>query len=115
MACSILPSNSGPEPRIPGTRLPLSRPLVVLGAPLTTSFLIFKDGSLLRVYIKNSQTAGPIGSLENGDWHHIAVTRSGTLVKMYFDGGEIVSVTKSGAAMDIAATGLVLGQGTGLG
>lgn len=32
-------------------------------------------------------------SAQVGSWHHVAVTKSGTSVKMYFDGGEIASGT----------------------
>jgi hypothetical protein len=49
--------------------------------------------------------------MEDADWHHIAVTRSGTSVSLYVDGAFIApALTVSGDPLDVDNGGFIVGQ-----
>jgi hypothetical protein len=59
----------------------------------------------------DSYEFGTDARIEDGQWHHVVVTRAGSSAQMYFDGlplGSAVSVP--GDVLDVDPNGLVFGQ-----
>lgn len=49
--------------------------------------------------------------IEDGDWHHVTLTRAGTAARLYLDGVQLGgAVAMGGDALDIDPGGLVFGQ-----
>lgn len=63
--------------------------------------------------VNNNYATGwlPNSDIEDHDWHHVVIQRSGSIGKLYIDGLQIGdSVTVAGAAINIDSNCLVLGQ-----
>lgn len=62
--------------------------------------------------VNNGGSAFPIDSrIEDVQWHHVVLTRAGTVAHLYLDGVELGSgVTVGGDLLDVDVNGLVFGQ-----
>jgi len=50
-------------------------------------------------------------TIEDGEWHHVTVTRSGTTGRLYLGGTQLGNpITVNGATLDIDPDGLIFGQ-----
>jgi hypothetical protein len=58
-----------------------------------------------------SSTFAVDSTIEDGEWHHVTVTRSGTTGRLYLDGTQLGDpITVNGATLDIDPDGLIFGQ-----
>lgn len=78
-------------------------------ADQANEFLLY-DASSLRVYVKGASTNTGI-DVADGDWHHLAVSRSGSTVTVYVDGRQrhVWRDAPSGA-ISVDNGGFLLGQ-----
>ena len=60
---------------------------------LTATFQFFVANNLLYIYDNGTQTSG--GTITLNTWYHIAIARSGTAMKCYINGTQVISVTSS--------------------
>ena len=65
--------------------------LLTLNAP----FQFFTFGGSLYIYDNGTQTSG--GTITTNAWQHIAIARSGTAMKCFINGTQVISVTSSTA------------------
>jgi len=75
---------------------------------VSAGWLIYQNGGNLDVYINGSQII--TGSRPSTDaWHHIALTRDGTSLKLFVDGTQLGSTSTASLGADQTAYGLVFG------
>ncbi len=74
----------------------------------TAGWLLYQSGANLDVYTNGSQKIS--GSRPSTDaWHHIALTRDGTSLKLFVDGTQLGSTSTASLGADQTAYGLVFG------
>ena len=75
---------------------------------VSAGWLLYQYGSNLDVYINGSTVIS--GSRPSTDaWHHIALTRDGTSLKLFVDGTQLGSTSTASLGADQTAYGLVFG------
>jgi hypothetical protein len=62
---------------------------------LTATFQFFVSNNLLYIYDNGTQTSG--GTITSNTWQHIAIARSGTAMKCFINGTQVISVSSSTA------------------
>ena len=76
---------------------------------------LFEDGSAVRFRLKtqNGETTtlvGPISTVALGQWSHVAATYDGDQMRVYVDGVEVASSSKSGDIATDVNVGVALGN-----
>jgi hypothetical protein len=76
------------------------------------AWLVYQNGTSLQFWMGGSALLTKVGTWSDGNWHHIAITRSGTTLKMYIDGTSVNTYTDAAVgtySFGSSSIGLLMG------